>query len=176
MLRNLNRDIKAIKERTRKGIIKAGFIALNGAMSKCPVDTGNLRASGFLVWEGRQPSPPKWSEFHRSTETRSYSLNAATGKVSRAKVTKTQGAQLTKEQFAALESAWQETVAKAQGNLDGKKFVVALGFGAAYAIFVHENAAARHPSGQWKFLEASLLENRKRMLDVIRAEAAKEAA
>lgn len=64
------------------------------------------------------------------------------------------------------------------GNLKSSAFTrkegelgVVVGFNAAYAIFVHENLEARHPTGQAKFLESALRDNRDAILRIIQARA-----
>lgn len=53
---------------------------------------------------------------------------------------------------------------------DGK-LRVAIGFGAAYAIFVHEDLEARHETGQAKFLESALRDNRDAILKILQTRA-----
>lgn len=44
---------------------------------------------------------------------------------------------------------------------------VAVGFNAAYAVFVHENLEAYHPVGQAKFLESALSDNIDRIVAIV---------
>jgi hypothetical protein len=62
------------------------------------------------------------------------------------------------------------------GNLRGSAYTrktidgsmsVEVGFGAAYALWVHENMDSYHPTGQAKFLESALTENSGAVLDAI---------
>ena len=48
---------------------------------------------------------------------------------------------------------------------------VVVGFQADYAIFVHENMEAAHSVGQAKFLEKSVVKNKKRVLALLKKEA-----
>lgn len=55
VIRNLNSEIKTIEGRTTKGLIKAAIIIMNDTENTSPVtplDTGNLRASRFIVASG----------------------------------------------------------------------------------------------------------------------------
>lgn len=47
VLRNLNREVRKIKGKTKKGIIKATLLVKREAMKITPVDTGNLVNSAF---------------------------------------------------------------------------------------------------------------------------------
>lgn len=44
---------------------------------------------------------------------------------------------------------------------------VTVGFSAAYAIFVHEDVEARHTTGQAKFLESALRDNREAIRQIL---------
>lgn len=45
VLRNLNKEIKGIKGRTKAGLWEAALMIRNRAQHLCPVDIGNLKAS-----------------------------------------------------------------------------------------------------------------------------------
>lgn len=47
VLRNLNREIKAIKGRSRQGMHMAALIVKGTALPLTPIETGNLRGSWF---------------------------------------------------------------------------------------------------------------------------------
>jgi hypothetical protein len=54
VLRNLNREIKRIRGRSRRGMHKAVLIVKAAALPKTPVDTGHLRSSAYTnVFPGR---------------------------------------------------------------------------------------------------------------------------
>lgn len=64
------------------------------------------------------------------------------------------------------------------GNLKGSAYTrkegelsVVVGFGAAYAIYVHENLEAHHETGQAKFLESALRDNRDEIRRILQARA-----
>jgi len=50
VLDDLNKKVKAIKTRTKKGMIIAGLFVQRKAQEKTPVDMGNLRSSAFTIW------------------------------------------------------------------------------------------------------------------------------
>lgn len=47
ILKNLNREIKAIENRTRSGLAAAALVVKAAALKETPVDTNNLRGSAF---------------------------------------------------------------------------------------------------------------------------------
>lgn len=60
VLKNLQREVKGIKLRSAAGLVAAAAIVKKDAVMDAPVDTGNLRASGYMVVTGMavdQPSP-----------------------------------------------------------------------------------------------------------------------
>jgi len=56
VLRNLNREILGIKNRTRAGLREAALMVRRRSQQLTPVDTGNLKASAYTEvydsWEG----------------------------------------------------------------------------------------------------------------------------
>ena len=48
VLQNLNREIKAIENRSQAGLMKAGLLVKRESQLKTPVDTGNLKASAYV--------------------------------------------------------------------------------------------------------------------------------
>lgn len=47
VMRNLNREVAGIKQRTMKGLMEAGLGIERSAKRRVPVNTGNLKASGY---------------------------------------------------------------------------------------------------------------------------------
>lgn len=43
MIRKFDREVRGIKNRTRNGLQKAGYVILNRSIVLTPIDTGNLR-------------------------------------------------------------------------------------------------------------------------------------
>jgi len=54
-------------------------------------------------------------------------------------------------------------------NWDPTAPMVRVGYGADYAIYVHENLKARHPVGEAKFLERALVDNAGEIRRIIRS-------
>jgi hypothetical protein len=103
ILGNLDKEIERIEGLSMDGLLEAGFKVLGVAQERTPVDTGNLKGSGFVRKEG--------------------------------------------------------------------KLSVSIGFGAAYAIYVHEDLEAKHTTGQAKFLESALRDNRDAILTILQMKA-----
>jgi hypothetical protein len=133
IINNLNTRIQAIEGRTLKGIIR-GVAQIRRDMDKTvpliPVDKGNLRASFFVITsQGNVPqgASPRFK---------------ATGKKTA----------FTAAQMAKLQAVHSGTIsemtakAKALGTSRGP-FVV-FGFGAYYALYVHEMTSSSGISGR----------------------------
>lgn len=103
ILSNLDKEAAKIEGLSMEGLLEAGFKVLKVAQERTPVDTGNLKNSGYVRKEG--------------------------------------------------------------------KLGVIVGFSAAYAIYVHENLEAHHDTGQAKFLESALRDNREAILSILQAKA-----
>jgi hypothetical protein len=122
VMRNLNTRINSIPDRTLKGIIR-GVAQIRRDMDKTapliPVDKGNLRASFFVVTSQgsvTQGASPRFK---------------ATGK----KTT------LTASEMMKLQSVHANTISEMMSKakaLSSKGPFVVFGFGAYYALFVHE--------------------------------------
>lgn len=104
-----------------------------------PVDLANLRASAYVVTaRSPQKKMPKWK---------------ASDGISRSR--------RSPDEIAHLSRTWQHAVdsdkAWATDQPYGKKRV-SIGFGAYYALYVHEHPEWNFKQGQGKFLERALLE------------------
>lgn len=75
-----------------------------------------------------------------------------------------------------IQAAAQQRTPVDTGNLKGSAFtrrspeeenVVETGFGAAYAVYVHENLEAHHDNGEAKFLENAVVEKREEVLQAV---------
>jgi hypothetical protein len=149
VLSNLNKEIKKLKTGSKKGLIRAGFLIQRGSQQRCPVDTSNLKNSHYTVWGEGAASSPNFRDVGRT------------------------GRKVSSEAMAQLRQDHEDTVASMQDKTSGR-LQVAVGASAAYALFVHEDEQAEHVhGGQAKFLQASVEENLKRIIDVV-AERAKE--
>jgi len=69
---------------------------------------------------------------------------------------------LTPIETGNLRGSWYSEV-KAQGDNIG----VEVGFGASYAVYVHERTELHHPVGQAKFLEEALKRETKNILQIL---------
>lgn len=151
VLRNLNREIKKIEHRTLKGLIRA-VIVIRRDMDKTPPrvpvgDTGNLRLSFFTVTS-------------EGDVTEGASPNFIGDDVS----------ELTESQVDALAEAEQIVAAGAR-----KGPLVVFGFGAYYALIVHEmvgeNVEWQRAGAGAEFARASIRRNKGKILALIREEA-----
>jgi len=152
VLKNLNKEIEGIKNRTRTGMIKVAVLIRGDAQKLCPMDTGNLVNSAYTVVtggtiEGRQPN---FKEENKSGKVIDVS-------------------RLQNEHRVAINLGKSETDDK-----DNPSAVI--GFSAYYAAYVHEMTQAifKRPGSQAKFLETSLKENSCRILEILRKEASVE--
>ena len=166
ILRNLNKEIKKIEGRTLGGLILAAQDPVRReAQQECPVVTGNLKASAYVVASNGKVPAGKTPEFEGK--------DAAEAAIQHSK-----------------EMGKQLGIVKRR-----KEPTVGIGFSALYAARVHENPRAGKtggisPSGQkytagrtgsgrksmraifsevgkWKFLEDPLKRNVKRILQII---------
>lgn len=142
---NLQKEILKIEDRTLKGLITAGFLIKNRSLKQTPIDTGNLRASSYLVWKSGLVSEPRF----KSTKK--------------------------KKRDKALEKGRHQTqtqIAKAIVSKFEKQNIIALiiGFTASYALFVHETNKM-YNQGNWKFLEKAVAESSTEILQIIKENA-----
>lgn len=142
VIKNLNREVKKIGFRTKKGMIKAGLFIQREAQIKTPIDLGNLRASAFTTWNG---GPIK------AAENPSFKGE--------------DGSRLSNEFTQVI----NEDTAKL--SKDDTEPEVEVGFSAFYALFVHENLENAHTVGEAKFLQNAIQENTSRILKIITDEA-----
>lgn len=146
---NLNREVAGIEGRTLKGMVRGAIVVIRGTEKVpplTPLDTGNLRASRFVVTsKGGTPMG--------NTPTFVDSESVSAGR-------------LIADHTSAL--------TKATGDARSKRGpTVVLGYTAYYAPIVHEMMGARfqRPGAGAKWLEASLRRNRPKILESIREEA-----
>lgn len=57
VIRNLNREVMALQRRTTAGLWEAGLEVKRRAVELAPVDSGNLRASGYTITYDRPQGP-----------------------------------------------------------------------------------------------------------------------
>jgi hypothetical protein len=145
VLVRLGQEIKKIEDRSVKGLIRGGIIIRRGteqAAPKTPIDTGNLRASWFMVTSKGSVAQGKTAAF----------------KGGKAGELAGQHSQLTGE-YATISAA------KGQPN-------IIMGYTANYAMVVHEKIGAsfQRPGAGAKWLESSIKRNSKQILKVIQKE------
>lgn len=127
-LTNLDKLNRAVHTDAEKTLIRIGLQVQAKAQKYAPVDVGNLRASAFTVW-GNNPVPAGDFSGRDAKKLRS-AFNTAVS----------EGASLAK-----------------QGKVEGK-FRVVVGFGAHYAIYVHEGNFASVGDRGPKYLERAFQE------------------
>jgi len=67
-LRALERETKKVFRDAKRGLIESGFVIIRDAQIRCPVTFGNLRSSGYVVWDkGNQQTFRKWDGPDAST-------------------------------------------------------------------------------------------------------------
>ena len=148
VLTNLNKEVRNIKFKTKKGLISAGFFVQGESQRRTPRALGNLISSAFTVWDGGQRTTPKFKD--------DPDKKAVAGR-------------MAKDHVAVL--------AEEKSKLAGR-MVVEVGNSAYYALYVHEDMQASHTKvdkkgksfqqGQAKFLQAALEENFGAILNIIK--------
>jgi len=132
VLKRLAASTVAYNELTRAGLIRAGFWILRESNKIVPVDTGNLRSSGFVIWDKMGVKG---------------AIGNPTGDTFRGK----NGSKLSKEHGRKV----SVEKAKLAHILGGTR--VEVGYTAYYALYVHENPTAKHKQGKsYKFLEKAV--------------------
>lgn len=157
VMRNLNTRINSIPDRTLKGIIR-GVAQIRRDMDKTapliPVDKGNLRASFFVVTsQGAVPqgASPRFKQTGKKTT-------------------------LTASEMAKLQSVHANTISEMMSRakaLSSKGPFVVFGFGAYYALYVHEMVGVNwtRPGSGPKFLENAVDRNTAYVLYTVAKEA-----
>ena len=165
VLKNLNKELNKIYNKTSEGMISAMLDTLRRAQKLCPVaSSGNLRASGFVIW-GKKRTPKGAANF-KDTEFQRLSASAMSA------------------HHASVLSDTRNQIFAVAGL---KPRQGAIGFSAAYALRTHENPRSGHtggssPSnkpypegsyakvGEYKFLETPLKETN-RIMRIIKSKA-----
>jgi hypothetical protein len=159
VLKRLNEEILGIENRSAKGLVESAVLIRNATENEAPLtplDTGNLRASWFVVSsEGTQPDRLGYSG--------NFKKNPRTGVK----------AKDMQAQHSTMVGAAKATV----GALAKKGPIVIMGYSANYALFVHEMELA-HPGVEWKregsggkWLEAAFKRNRNKIIDTVKKNA-----
>lgn len=121
VIKNLTREISAMKGRTRAGLTEAGLLVRRESMIGTPVESSNLKNAHY-------------GPIVRTEADGSLSAEIGTG---------------TRESLGG---------AGVNNSAD-------------YAVYVHENLEAHHKTGRARFLALALVENAKRILEIIKRSA-----
>ena len=149
-VRSVQKELNKIKNKSLDGLYEAALLVLRDSDLMTPIDLGNLRASGYVLQRGGKVS-----------NTSPSFVAEKKGSTSKANPTQ-------------MASDHQGTISKNKKLVDGpKRFGVIVGYTAFYAIYVHENLAASHDTGQAKFLEESISKNRKEIIRIVKKRASR---
>jgi len=152
VLNELNSQIAKIQGRTRKGLIEAGLMILAKAQKNTPVDTGNLKASASLIPSAMAAVPtPVWDTDSKNPKRKNPT-------------------HLSGETISELSAGFETMVGESKAEIasDATKHIdsVIVGYGAYYAVFVHEKAGPK-----MKFLENAVKSETNAVLERIRRRA-----
>jgi hypothetical protein len=167
VLKNLNKELKKLEERSQKGVTKAALFLRARSQEKVPVVTGNLKNSAFVTWPGGadNTSPSfKGPEAEDMTEQHSASVGMS-------RIRTKQGDQPKAEVgYSALYAVvvHENPRAGKTGGISpqGKKYTSGLtekGNKSERIVFAD--------SGEWKFLETPLKEHVRDIFNIIKGEA-----
>ncbi len=153
VLARLNREIKAIENRSEKGLVMAMAHIRNETESSepiTPLDLGNLRSSWFTV--------SATGKIANDSFNKGFKDNPKTG--------------LKKSNLASDHAS---TIAEAKGivsaNTAAKGPLVMGGYSANYALWVHEKIGAvkwKRPGSGPKWFEIAVSRNTKKIVDIIK--------
>jgi len=168
VLGNLNKEISKIEGATVGGLLEAALLIKGDAQRITPVDTGNLKASAYVIWGGGK----------RSVKSRS-------NPIFRQKIGKRGSA----ERFTNIAriAGEHEAIINQRKKHSFTPFAE-VGYTAHYAAAVHERLGSSHAkidkvgkgrfatyrfvqAGQAKFLEQSFVQNERRVLGIIKRRA-----
>lgn len=145
VLRNLNKEIKNIRGKTKKGITEACLLIKAAAVKKTPVDTGNLWNSAFIRVTGEQPD--NTSPNFEGPNKNDMKADHSTG----------------------LAAMWTEVNGFRKNELSG-----VVGYTAHYAWYVHEMPPGtnwQRSAAENKFLEKAIEETDRKVIDAIKKHA-----
>jgi len=146
VLKNLNQEIKEIKNKSLRGMIRSAILIrrhMEFNSPTIPVDTGNLRASWFI-------------------------LTNLTG------IEEGENPEFKGEKAPEMALQHSKTIERYRTALSVKKEpALLMGFTANYAFYVHEatHKEFKRPESGAKFLESALKANYNNILKIIREEA-----
>ena len=138
VLRNLNKEIEKIQKGTKAGLTEACLIVKADSVRNTPIDVGNLRSSAFITVTDGKPDNPSPT---------------------------------FKDDDQGMASRHANVVKQMASITDGppEKYSGVIAYSAFYALWVHEMPEHYNfNSGSNKFLQRSLLKNKKRILASIK--------
>lgn len=138
----LDQMLNKVRSASFEALITAGFKIKARAVELCPVEFGNLRASSYVTWTGNQQE-----------HSRTWNPEAGEQKV---------------QNIAAFDSSQWKHALERTGSLRRNYFQVEVGFGAYYAMAVHERDA-HHETGQKLFLLAAVDQSLKEIEELLRS-------
>lgn len=141
--KRLAKAMNNVQGATCKGFYQAGLYLLRKSKQQVPVDSGNLRASGFLVFKGKKGG---------------YRTVVGESKIDRTRITADKVAR-TKSRTATMK---QDAHADLSSHMCG--FVI--GYAAEYAMIQHE-VPYIHKVGNWKYLQKPMMEYKREILEIV---------
>lgn len=163
VLLGLNKAINKIEGNVVQGMLEGALLIQGEAQKITPVDTGNLKASAYVIWGGGKKRI-------KSRSNPTFKNKAA-------------GRRGSSRRFATV-SEHISVIGARKSRLFSKAPFAEVGFTANYAAQVHENLTARHGKvnkvgkgrfalhrvvqiGQPKFLEQAFIQNSRRVFAII---------
>jgi len=168
-LAKLNKEVNNIKRRCRSGMVAGGFIIKRHAQKNCPVDTSNLKASAFVVFDKGKVLQAV-HEIQVPNFKSERTIKGSRGRDRRGRYV-AGSVRTQKVDTQKLTAEHQRKIGQAEGAAFATGLVF-VGFTAEYALFVHEDQEASHNVGGAKFLERAITENFSEIIAAIRMEAA----
>lgn len=152
-MEGLRSALDKIESASKQGLIKGGLLILRESQKTVPVDLGNLRASGYVLWDTSSSGTKKQFKSKRGKK------------------------EASKQVVTRLMNDRQKIISEHQAALrlaSKKKIIVEVGYTAFYAVFVHEDMNASHTKGQRaKYLQRAIQENSRRVFRIVAEEAKK---
>jgi len=134
----IRRDFEEIRFRTPKGVVQAAMHIRGYAQDICPVDTGNLKASAYVVWSKGYDRKGRWSRKNSKYDHKPKDIDR-------------------------MKKDHKKVTAEHRSFIAGQRNVI-IGFSAYYALFAHEE---NHDVGEKKFLEKAWRRKRKEALEIV---------
>lgn len=137
IVNKLNAKIAKIEGVSQAGLTAAGLYIKSKAVPITPIQYGNLRGSCYVISARGMRNDEGWRTFKGPQASRIQAVHAAT--------------------IAAAKTAVQSR----------NRPTVEIGFGAFYALIVHEAMWQSHKTGQAKFLQIAL-SNRRQIVKIVK--------